>query len=67
MHAIGWSRGLDVTSGGTGGVSARRPGFALTRDVRESVQLMLACLRRPDLLDQTGSRPGGRPLKAGPG
>ena len=52
MHAIGWSRGLHVTSGGTGGVSARRPGFALTRDVRESVQLMLACLRLPDLLDQ---------------
>ena len=26
--------------------------FALTRDVRESVQLMLAYLRRPDLLDE---------------
>lgn len=26
--------------------------FALTRDVRESVQLMLASLRRPDLLDE---------------
>jgi hypothetical protein len=26
--------------------------FGLTRDVRESVQLMIACLRRPDLLDQ---------------
>ena len=26
--------------------------FQLTRDVRESVQLMIACLRRPDLLDE---------------
>jgi len=26
--------------------------FRLTRDVRESVQLMMAYLRRPDLLDQ---------------
>jgi len=26
--------------------------FGLTRDVRESVQLMMAYLRRPDLLDQ---------------
>ena len=26
--------------------------FRLTRDVRESVQLMMACLRRPDLLDE---------------
>jgi hypothetical protein len=26
--------------------------FALTRDARESVQLMMACLRRPDLLDE---------------
>ena len=28
MHATGWSRGLDVTGGGTGGGVARGPGPA---------------------------------------
>jgi hypothetical protein len=31
--------------------------FALTRDVRESVQLMISYLRRPDLLDQNRVAP----------
>jgi hypothetical protein len=31
--------------------------FGLTRDVAESVQLMMACLRRPDLLDEAWVAP----------
>ena len=36
--------------------------FRLTRDVRESVQLMMAYLRRPDLLDEAWVAPWRRPL-----
>jgi hypothetical protein len=34
--------------------------YGLTRDVRESVQLMMSCLRRPDLLDEDRVAPWRR-------
>ena len=37
--------------------------FRLTRDVRESVQLMMAYLRRPDLLDESWVAPWRQALR----
>jgi hypothetical protein len=38
--------------------------FRLTRDVAESVQLMLAALRRPDRLDEDWVAPRRQPPRA---